>query len=294
MKILLTGGSGDLGQAVSWELARRGDTPLRLDIRPPSDDHGIFLAGSILDRDFLEGSLEGVALVVHIAAWHGFHELHGLKNVFEFWELNVTGTFYVFECALRAGVSKLVFISSTSIEEQDSIYGHTKVLGEDIARTYANRHQMDVITLRPRAFIPPWNKTVYRDFLQWAEWFWPGAVHIKDVLQAVIKSIDLLASGPLAKYLALTVDGAYDFSDEQLAEWDLDGPGTSFRRVYPQYVDLAQRYGLDLSAKPEKKDISAARHWLGYEPCYSLRNLLEDLEQYGLSGPPNPFTHIPD
>ena len=84
MKILLTGGAGDLGQAVSWDLVARGDTPLRLDLRPPIDDHGVYLAGSILDRDFLERSLAGVAVVVHIAAWHGFHELHGLKNVFEF------------------------------------------------------------------------------------------------------------------------------------------------------------------------------------------------------------------
>jgi nucleoside-diphosphate-sugar epimerase len=289
MNILLTGGAGDLGQALSWDLAMRGDTPLRLDVQPPTDDHGIYLAGSILDRDFLERSLSGMAVVVHIAAWHGFHELHSLKDVFEFWELNVTGTFYVFECAVRAGVKKVVFISSTSIEEQDSIYGHTKVLGEEIARTYASRHKMDVITLRPRAFIPPWNKAVYRDFPEWTEWFWPGAVHITDVSQAVVKSVDLLAKGPLPEYLALTVDGAYDFSDEELAEWDRDGPGTSFRRVYPRYVDLVRRFGLDLTVKPEKRDISATRYWLGYEPRYSLRNLLEDLERYGSSGPPNPY-----
>ena len=30
--------------------------------------------GSILDRGTLEKSMEGVDLVVHIAAWHGFHE----------------------------------------------------------------------------------------------------------------------------------------------------------------------------------------------------------------------------
>lgn len=291
MKILLTGGAGDLGQAVSWDLVARGDTPLRLDLRPPIDDHGVYLAGSILDRDFLERSLAGVAVVVHIAAWHGFHELHGLKNVFEFWDLNVTGTFYVFECAVRAGVNKVVFISSTSIEEQDSIYGHTKILGEAIARSYANRHQIDVITLRPRAFIPPWNNTVYRDYLEWAAWFWPGAVHITDVSQAVVKSIDLLAKGSLPEYLELTVDGAYDFTDEELDVWDRDGPGTSFQRAYPQYINLARRFGLDLTVKPEKRDISATRDWLGYEPRYSLRNLLEDLERYGSSGPPNPYLY---
>lgn len=84
MNILLTGGAGDFGQALSRELAGRGDVPLRLDIRPPTDDHRIYLGGSILDHDFLERSLQGVAEVVHIAAWHGFHELHGWKKVFDF------------------------------------------------------------------------------------------------------------------------------------------------------------------------------------------------------------------
>jgi len=102
MNILFTGG------AATWTGIILGNGKTRRNAisagcTASADDHGIFVAGSILDRDFLERSLKGVAVVVHIAAWHGLHELHGLKNVFDFWELNVTGTFYVFECAVRAG-----------------------------------------------------------------------------------------------------------------------------------------------------------------------------------------------
>ena len=53
MKVMLTGGAGDLGTVLTPMLEARGDTPLRLDIVPPTDPGGIYVAGSILDRDGL-------------------------------------------------------------------------------------------------------------------------------------------------------------------------------------------------------------------------------------------------
>jgi hypothetical protein len=124
--------------------------------------------------------------------------------------------------------------------------------------------------------------------VDWAKWFWSGAVHIGDVAQSVERSIELLKTVQLDQQLVLTVDGAYDYSDADLIEWDQAGPGSTFRKVYAQYYDLAIRYGLNPAEKPEKKDISDTWRWLGYEPQYSLRNLLAELEQYGLDGPPPP------
>ena len=184
MRILLTGGAGDLGLLLARELSQRGDTPVCLDIRPPSVQRGEFVPGSITDRALLAQTMPGIDVVVHIAAWHGIHEVTGQRDAFDFWDVNVTGTFNVLETAVRAGVHKVVFISSTSVEDRHGIYGHTKVLGEEMAQTYAVRHGMEIITLRPRAFIPHWNKTVYKNYVEWAHWFWAGAVHINDVVQA--------------------------------------------------------------------------------------------------------------
>ena len=289
MRILLTGGSGDLGQVLSAKLEKRANIPVRLDIRPPqalADNYGVFINGSILERDVLNACLPGINCVVHIAAWHGIHEVNQTKSVYEFWDLNVTGTFNVFQAAVEAGVKRVIFISSTSIDDPVSIYGHTKVLGEEIARTYAARHGLEVIILRPRAFIPWWNKSVYTTFVDWARWFWPGAVHINDVAQAVLQSIDLPV---FPTPLTLTVDGAYEYGDADLKNWDADEPGSTFRKFYPQYYDLAVRHGLDPALKPKKLDISETQRWLGYQPKYSLRNLLEQLERYGADGPPSPF-----
>jgi nucleoside-diphosphate-sugar epimerase len=73
MKILLTGGAGDLATVLTPALEARGDTPLRLDIVPTKDARGVALSGSILDRPGLRCVMEGVDSVVHIA-WHGVHD----------------------------------------------------------------------------------------------------------------------------------------------------------------------------------------------------------------------------
>jgi nucleoside-diphosphate-sugar epimerase len=288
MRILLTGGSGDLGQVLSQQLVARGDVPVRFDVRPPQSNCGLYVKGSILDRETLRQSLAGMDCVIHIAAWHGIHEATKAKDVYEFWDLNVTGTFYVFEAAARAGIQRFVFISSTSVHNWAGIYGHTKVLGEEIARVYAQRHHMNVITLRPRAFIPSWNRQVYPSFVEWAKWFWRGAVHIDDVSQAVVRAVEVLERGPLATPVVLTVDGGYEYTDDDLRNWDRDGPGSTFRKYYPDYHDLAVRHGLDPSRKPEKLDISETRQRLGYDPQYSLKNLLDELDRFGEVGPPAP------
>lgn len=288
MKILLTGGSGDLGAVLAPQLLARGDDPVLFDVRPPRALTACYQPGSILDRDQLAAAMNGVDIVVHIAAWHGIHEVRGEKDVFDFWDLNVTGTFYVLETAVRSNVSRILYISSTSVDEWPGIYGSSKLLGEELTRTYAARHGLSIVNLRPRAFIPHWNRAVYDDYIGWAAWFWKGAVHIDDVAQATLQSIDLLARTRLDAPLTLVVDGAYDYSEADLANWDAGGPGTTFDRVYPGYRALVERHGLDPALKPHVLDISATRAWLGYTPQVSLRRVLDELATYGADGPPAP------
>jgi hypothetical protein len=90
----------------------------------------------------------------------------------------------------------------------------------------------------------------------------------------------------LEQQLVLTLDGAYEYTSADLAHWDIDGPGSTFKKYYSKYYDLALSYGLDPTLKPTKLDISETVRWLGYKPSYSLANLLSDLATYGDSGPP--------
>ena len=288
MKVLLTGGSGDLGQTLAPRLLAGGHIPVILDIREPTDlpAGAIFSRGSILDRVKLPDYLSGSDCIVHIAGWHGIHESNGEKNAHDFFDLNVRGTFEVFEAATSLGIDKIVHISTTSVHRPNTLYARSKILGERIAEDYAIDKSMNVVILRPRGFIPYWNKAVYTRFSEWAQWFWRGAVHIDDVASAVMQSIDLLAWQKLDKVPVLTLDSAYEYTEDDLKNWDANGAGSTFRKYYAAFYDLAIAHGLDPAVKPNKLDISEAARWLGFKPTYSLENALSELAAHGDRGPP--------
>jgi nucleoside-diphosphate-sugar epimerase len=292
MKVLLTGGAGDLGQTLVPRLLAKGDTPVILDIRTPWElnQAGMFIHGSILDRSKLKEYLRGCDCIVHIAAWHGIHEARGEKGAYDFFDLNVRGTFEVFEAAASLGIDKIIYISTTSIRRPDTLYGRSKILAERIAEDYGKYSNMNLITLRPRGFIPFWNRDVYTKYSEWAQWFWRGAVHIDDVASAVMLGVDVICRRQVGHRLILTLDSAYEYTDADLDQWDADGAGSTFRKRYPEYYDLALSYGLDPALKPSKLDISDTVRWLGYKPSYSLARLLSELAAYGDRGPPR-FGH---
>jgi nucleoside-diphosphate-sugar epimerase len=210
LKVLLTGGSGDLGQTLVPMLLDRGGTPVILDVRAPRDlrPGAVIIQESILDRSKLTEIIQGCDCIVHIAAWHGIHEDRGEKNPYDSFDLNVRGTFEVFEAAASLGIDKIVFISTTSVYRPDSRYGSSKILAEAIAEDYRKHRDMNVITFRPRGFIPYWNREVYASYRDWARWFWKGAVHIDDVAAAVILSLDLIFWHHLAQRLITAPRGS--------------------------------------------------------------------------------------
>jgi nucleoside-diphosphate-sugar epimerase len=281
MKVLLTGGSGDLGQVLSPQLLARGDAPTNLDISPPTETSGQFLPGSVLDKELLQLVLPDVDCVVHIAAWHGIHEFRKERDAFEFWELNVTGTFTLLESCARAGCKNFVFISSTSVDEWPGMYAHSKLVGEDLMHTYSARHAMRIISLRTRAFIPYWNRSAYASFPEWTQWFWKGAVHITDVAQSVLKSVDYLNSKTGQECRLFTIDGACDFTQKELENWDDKGPGSSFKQRFgEENYRRAVQYGLDPSRKPHILGSTDARQVIGYRATYGFAQMLDELAQY--------------
>src|SRR5207244_6084782 len=118
----------------------------------------------------------------------------------------------------------------TSVYRPDSRYGSSKILAELIAEDYRKHRDINAITLRPRGFIPFWNRDVYANYSDWARWFWKGAVHIDDVAAAVILSLDLISRQRLTQQLILTLDSAYEYTDADLDHWDADGAGSTFKK----------------------------------------------------------------
>jgi dihydroflavonol-4-reductase len=145
--ILLTGGTGFLGQFIVKELLGRGEK-LRLLVRDPAKvkaPEGVELAeGDVLDTCSLEKAMEGVTRVIHSAAVVSFWP----RRREEMKRINVEGTANVVNVCLDANIQKLVHVSSIAalgrlqnaprIDESNkwvksrlnSAYGRTKYLAE--------------------------------------------------------------------------------------------------------------------------------------------------------------------
>ena len=68
MRVLLTGGSGNLGQALVPRLLEKAYTPVILDIRAPPrlSEGAAFIEGSVLDRSKLTEIFRGCDCIVQL------------------------------------------------------------------------------------------------------------------------------------------------------------------------------------------------------------------------------------
>src|ERR1700683_792801 len=108
-KVLVTGSSGHLGEALVRTLRAQGREVLGLDVL---DSAFTSRVGSIADRAVVRDCIRGAESVLHTATLHKPHI--GSHNRHSFVETNVTGTMVLLEEAVAAGVARFVFTSTTS------------------------------------------------------------------------------------------------------------------------------------------------------------------------------------
>ena len=159
MRVAITGGSGSLGTALLARLTASGvdrlvtfsrDEHKRQAVQAAYDWHpGVrVFAGDVRDPERLPDIFAGCEVVIHAAARKvvcgHFDEPreHHLTNV--------VGTQNVLTAARRAGVSKVLFISSDKAVHPQNAYGKSKALAEDLviaenARSFATGTRCSVI-----------------------------------------------------------------------------------------------------------------------------------------------------
>ncbi len=106
--ILVTGGAGTLGRSVAPVLLEAGYAVRLLDVRAIEDapTGAETLIGDVRDPADVRSAMAGVTGEIHAAAWHGIHLGDHARD--EFWDLNVRGTYHVYEAAAAAGVRAVV------------------------------------------------------------------------------------------------------------------------------------------------------------------------------------------
>jgi nucleoside-diphosphate-sugar epimerase len=109
-RYLITGTGGRVGRAIWIRLARRGDRPQGLDRSPGS---AVQWVADLGDETVLRRALDGVDALVHTAALHAPHVGHVSDS--EFQRINVDATRRLLDLATAAGVSRIVFTSTTAL-----------------------------------------------------------------------------------------------------------------------------------------------------------------------------------
>lgn len=134
MKVLVTGGSGVVGRAVVDALLQRGHT-VRLLCRHADHDARAWEGGvegwecDVSSPDGVRGSAEGCEAVLHAAGIAAERTPDATLTA-----VNVDGTRNVVREAARAGVRRLVYVSSLGAEAGESAYHRSKRAAERIVR----------------------------------------------------------------------------------------------------------------------------------------------------------------
>ncbi len=167
MRILVTGGGGFLGAAVSKALIARGDTAIAFDTHFPNTDGAaaerqLRVQGDITDMAALAQTVlaHKPGAVIHCAAIVGVLSSIGSPN--NIVRINVEGSINVFEAMRIGGIRRCIHISSEEaygafradrIDETHPLepvlpYGICKATVEQLGRTYRDLHGLEVINLR--------------------------------------------------------------------------------------------------------------------------------------------------
>jgi uronate dehydrogenase len=256
MRVLVTGATGEVGRGVVPLLESQFDLRL-LSLDPPGDDPRRVQA-DIFDWQALQTALQGVEAVLHLAVAPGHHGLYedDAFNDRRF-DVNVKGTFHVFESARRAVVRRVVHVSSVMVT-----WGHART------RYLSAQHAaVDFPPLAGDAIPSPLGTYALTKALgeQIAEHYYYSRI---DGEQPALEVITLRIAAPL----------------------DLNDPDLPRKRVRPQqipFADLAQAFSLALTVPLERYEVvtivgdssrcgwslDAARRVLGYEPHVHLDEL---------------------
>lgn len=264
MHILITGAGGNLASGIIAPLASRHELRLA-DVVPVETPHE-FLLADVRDPDALIAAAGGIDVIVHTPAWHGIHLSSRRER--EFWELNVGGTFNLFQAADANDVRKVVWMSSQSVHANDTIYGVTKIVGEELCQFYHRVHGIRCIMLRPADFTP------YRTTKQYGERLLRGGVDRRDVQQAAILAVE----NETVACEAFAVVREDPFTAEDVRSWPHD-PRSVLERAFPGAWALVERFELELPERIAQSDISAIHAQLGYRPRYNFFSFLGDLAQ---------------
>jgi UDP-glucose 4-epimerase len=289
MKILLTGAGGNLGRVLAPALAAAGHEVRLFDFRALESSPFETVQGDVRNLDDIRGAVAGVDAIVHAAALHGIHLSKWKPD--DFWAINVTGTFHVFEAAREAGIKRVVLCSTMGVYGESArapedawncvtealpllpgdVYGLSKKLCEELGATYGRRWGVTTVALRLGMFVPEGSLERYGFRLLF------GGVDDRDVAQATERA---LTHAPENGFDAFNIMSEVPFSESDLTAL-LKSPLEVLEKHYPGLSALLTEKQLDplpLLWGRTAWSVEKAKALLGYAPQYNFDGFLGALK----------------
>jgi UDP-glucose 4-epimerase len=297
MRILITGSAGHLGEALVRELGAAGDEPVGIDVvSSPTTD----VVGSVADRAAVRAAVDGVDAVIHAATLHKPHI--GSHSRQDFVDTNVTGTLTLLEEAAAAGISRFIYLSTTSVfgmalrpgpgepaawvTEQlvpvpRNIYGVTKLAAEDLCEIIFREHGMPVVVLRTSRFFPEDDDEPARRGS-----FDPLNLKVNELLYRRVDLDDLVGACRLALKRApelgfgrYIISATTPFAEADVTAVRADLPALIEER-FPNCAAVYAARGWRIPDGVGRVYVNAAaRRDLGWEPRFTFGHALERLAQ---------------
>lgn len=295
MRLLVTGSSGHLGEALVRVMRGEGHEVVGLDRLASAWTD---VVGSIAEVDVVRRAVEGCEAVVHAATLHKPHVATHAKQAFV--DTNVTGTLVLLEAAVRAGVGCFVFTSTTSafgralsaprgepaswIDERvvpvpRNIYGATKCAAEDLCELVHREHGLPCVVLRTSRFFPeedddPQKREAFASENLKANEFLYRRVELDDAVRAHLLAIERAREIGFAKYI---VSATTPFARDDAAALGRDAASV-IRGSFPDVDAIYRERGWTLPATLDRVyDNTAARRDLGWTPRFDFRHVLDRL-----------------
>lgn len=304
MKILVTGSTGHLGEALVRTLQDAGHTVVGVDILASPTTH---VVGSVADRNVVRNCMAGVHAVMHTATLHKPHVATHSKQ--DFVDTNITGTLHLLEEAVHAGVGAFVFTSTTSafgralspaigepaawitedvVPLPKNIYGVTKLAAENLCELFAHKQSLPCLVLRTSRFFPeaddnPATRAAFDDRNTKANELLYRRVDIEDIVSAHVLAMHKLLAAPPAtaatNFARYIISATTPFDPSDLAQLRSDAPSV-LARYFADYPALYAKLGWTMFDSIDRVYVNdRARAALGWQPRYDFAHVLACLRQ---------------
>ena len=300
--ILITGASGQLGTVLTEQLQEKFglDNVIATDLRSREHYTGRFELLDVTDMDALTAIVlkNNVTQIYHLAA---ILSANGEKFPLKTWDINMQTFFNVVEVSRLYKVDKVFFPSSIAVFGDNiqrentpqttnltpsTVYGMSKVAGENWANYYFDRYGLDIRSIRYPGVIgyqslpgggttdyavDIFHKAVanenYESFLN-AETTLP-MIYMEDAIRATIELMD-------APKEAITIRTSYNLAGMSFNPAEL---ALEIKKTYPAFeISYASDFRQAIADSwPMSIDDSDARKDWNWQPKYDITSLTEDM-----------------